>query len=166
MKKLLSSILIVLCAFSLFACKTEPNRAEQIKAAFTVPFEYTAGTQSFAFVYSKTPEKTVMTLTEPETLKGLAVTKTPSGVTASYDDLVVTMPENTVQKLLMLDTIAEKALAAANSGEYAVNADGENAVFMFTSGDDVYSVTLNAEGKPVSASAETGGRTYGYKFVQ
>ena len=166
MKKLLSTILIAACALTLFACKTAPDVSGQIKAAFNAPFEYQISTQNFEFGYSKTPEKTVMTLTGPETLKGLAVTKTPSGVTASYDDLVVTMPENTVQKLLMLDTITEKALAAADSGEYAVNADGENAVFMFISGDDVYSVTLNAEGKPVSASAETGGRTYSYQFVQ
>ena len=166
MKKTLLFLLAALILVSLAACGGSKDCAQKVKESFTAPFEYSVSTRGFAFEYARTPDTATMVLTSPDTLSGLKITRTASGITATYDDLVVTLPENTAQKLISLDDLAQKLPAFIDSGEYTLqSADGRNEL-TFTENGVVYTVVCGAEGELISAFVKANGKTYEFDFVQ
>lgn len=166
MKKTLLFLLAAIMIVSLAACGKSTDCAQKLKEAFAAPFEYSVNTRGFAFDYARTPDSATMVLTSPDTLKGLKITRNASGITATYDDLVVTLPENTAQKLVSLDDLALKLPAFIDSGEYAIqSADGRNEL-TFSENGVVYTVVCGAGGELISASVTQNGKTYEFDFVQ
>ncbi len=165
MKKTLSLCLAVTLVLLLSACGGKTDCVQKIKAAFTAPFDYSVRTASFGFEYTKTPEGAVMVLDSPDTLKGLTVTRTPSGVTASYDGIVVTLPESTVQKLTSLDALADKVCSAIDAGEYTLSTENGVTSLAFASGDTVYTVCCDENGTLTGAKVGENGKTYEFTFI-
>ena len=165
MKKTFSLVFALILVLALVSCGGGADAAQQIKAAFTVPFEYSVSTPSFGFDYAKTSESAVMVLNTPDTLKGLTVTRDKDGVTASYDGIVVTLPEITVKKLTSLDMLADKIAAAIDAGEYTLSEENGATVLTFSSGDDVFTVTCGEDGVITGAKATVAGKTYEFAFL-
>ena len=166
MKKTLTLVFVLTFSLLLGACGGKTDCAQKIKDAFSTPFSYSVNTAQFGFDYSKTPEKAEMLLTSPDTLKSLTVTRTAQGVTASYDDIVVTLPENTVNKLVTLDILADKVAGAIDSGEYTLNTENGVTALTFVSGDDTFTVTCGEDGTLAGARINAQGKTYEFTFLQ
>jgi len=165
MKKLLSLVLAVWCVCALCACGgSESGSAEKIKGAFAVPFEYSVTTHGITFNYTKTPELTEMVLTAPDTLNGLKVTRSASGVTASYDGLVVTLPESTARRLTALDDMITRLPDAVDSCEYAIESETGRRTLLFGDGGTTYTLVCTEDGTPVTAKIQTPEKTYDYTF--
>lgn len=165
MKKTFSLVFALALVLALVSCGGSADAAMQIKAAFTAPFEYSVSTPSFGFEYTKTPESAVMVLDTPDTLKGLTVTRDKDGVTASYDGIVVTLPESTVKKLTSLDMLADKIVPAIDAGEYTLSEENGVTVLTFVSGDDVFAVTCGEDGVIKGAKATVAGKTFEFAFL-
>jgi hypothetical protein len=166
MKKL-CVLLAFLMFIPLFCSCGSADHSEAIKEQFTAPFEYKVQTDEFEFNYKKEPDKVTMTVTNPATLEGLVLEKTASGVKASYDGLVVTLPSAAAEKLFALDTLVDSVLKAIEKGTFAAEtADGQS-VLTVTDGDYVYKVYYDPSADLITgAEVSEGEDKITYTFIQ
>lgn len=166
MKRISILLVFILLGCFLFSCSTS-DHSRDIKEQLTAPFEYKIKTDEFEFTYKKEADKVTMTVTSPSTLEGLVLEKTPSGITASYDGLVVTLPAAAAAKLFALDTLVDTVIKAIDEKNYTTASKGGQAVLTVAKDDYVYDVYFDTDtGKISSAVVSEGEDKATYNFIQ
>ncbi len=166
MKKIAVLLAFLMFSSLLFSCSSS-DHGNDIKEQLTVPFEYKIQTDEFEFKYVKEPDKVVMTVTNPSTLEGLVLEKTSSGIKASYDGLVVTLPAAAAARLFALDTLVDTVIKAIAEDKYATETANGQSVLTVTNGDNVYTVYFNTStDKITSATVAEGDDRTTYTFIQ
>lgn len=165
MKKIAISLVFLTLLFTFLSCSASDHISD-FKERLSSPFEYKIQTDEFEFTYVKEPDKVTMTVTSPSTLEGLTLEKTASGIVASYDGLVVTLPAAAAARLFALDTLVDAVLKAIGDNTYTTKtANGETALTV-TDNNKTYTVLYDpGTGKITSAVVAEGDDRTTYTFV-
>ncbi|MFA6730056.1 MAG: hypothetical protein WCR95_03585 [Eubacteriales bacterium] len=164
-KRLNLLVALALVISFLFSCGAA-DHAGEIKSKLLTPFEYEVQTDEFAFKYKKENGKATMTLTNPQTLEGLELVKTSSGITASYDGLVVTLPGAASAKLFALDTLVDKVVKAIDDNLFTVSTSNGETALKVIDGEKIYTVYYDSDiGKITTAEIAQGSAKTAYSFM-
>lgn len=152
MKKFSKAISLVLCLVLVFLVSCgEGDASEEIKASLSSPFEYKVQCAEFTFIYNKQADKVTMTVVYPETLQNLSLEKNANGISASYDGLVVTLPQSAADKIFAVDNAVDSIVKSIEAKAQTIESTNGNTKLTTVDGGITYHVNYDCQNKRITS---------------